>query len=36
MPALLKDMQRDIDFKFEDADLAGKADKGNTAMKIKV
>jgi hypothetical protein len=28
MPALLKDMQRDIDFKFEDAELAGKADNG--------
>jgi hypothetical protein len=36
MPALIKDMQRDIDFKFEDADLAGKAEGGNTAMHIKV
>ena len=36
MPALLKDMQRDIDFKFEDAELAGKAEGGNTAMNIKV
>ena len=36
MPALIKDMQRDIDFKFEDADLAGKTEGGNTAMNIKV
>ncbi len=38
MPALIRDMKRDIDFKFQDADLVGKAsgDSGNTAMNIKV
>jgi hypothetical protein len=36
MPALVKDITRDIDFKIEDADLAGKADDGNTAMKVKI
>ena len=36
MPALIKDMKRDIDFKLEDADLAGKTEGGNTAMNIKV
>jgi hypothetical protein len=36
MPALIKDMQRDIDFKLEDAELAGKSEGGNTSMNIKV
>jgi len=37
MPALIKDMRRDIDFKFEDADLAAsKTEGGQTAMNIKV
>ncbi len=36
MPALIKDVQRDIDLKILDADLAGKADDGNTALKVKI
>lgn len=37
MPALLKDMTRDIDLKILDADLAaGKKDEGQTAMTVKI
>jgi len=36
MPALIKDVQRDIDLKIVDADLAGKADNGNTALNVKI
>lgn len=36
MPALLKDVTRDIDLKIVDADLAGSASEGNTALKVKI
>lgn len=37
MPALLKDISRDIDLKIVDADLAAtNSDSTNTAMKIKI
>ncbi|TNV74745.1 hypothetical protein FGO68_gene4951 [Halteria grandinella] len=36
MPALFRDVKRDIDLKIQDADLAGKADDGNTAMNVKI
>lgn len=39
MPALLKDVTRDIDLKIQDADLAGSnsnANDGSTALKIKI
>ncbi len=36
MPALIKDIKRDIDLKIQDAELAGKADDGNTALKVKI
>ena len=37
MPALLKDVTRDIDLKIQDADLAGaSANDGSTALKVKI
>jgi hypothetical protein len=37
MPALIKDITRDIDLKIVDADLAGgKVDDASTSMKVKI
>jgi hypothetical protein len=37
MPALLKDVSRDIDLKIVDAELAGNdSNSTNTAMKVKI
>lgn len=37
MPALLKDIARDIDLKIVDADLAGgKGDDNQTSMNVKI
>ena len=36
MPALLKDIGRDIDLKIVDADLAGSNDGVNTQLKVKI
>lgn len=37
MPALIKDMTRDIDLKIVDADLAGSnSGDSNTALKVKI
>jgi hypothetical protein len=37
MPALLKDISRDIDLKIVDADLAASnSAEGNTALKVKI
>jgi hypothetical protein len=37
MPALLKDIARDIDLKIVDADLAGNnGDNNQTSMKVKI
>ena len=36
MPALIKDITRDIDLKIVDADLASKNNGTNTALNVKI